>query len=260
MRLHLGCYLIAAGQWQQAGQYFQEVQRHVKGDPEHLVEWSVAKLGLAAVAFNAGHQDGALEHLSQFENTLSESPLAPLGILWTANIYAGEEDGFEDAQKRYIWVAKHARSSDLAPRALLSLAVAAMNAEEQDVAEQACNRLIDAYGDSAFAATARTLRRRAEGVRLRQPSASRTLRSDAQRGRIVPFNRHLVIPGHSDFSIDLSNYAAGDVLDYEISYSVRAGCALKHFWYRTSLLEPQAPATDDSPLRFLRAPVLVTAQ
>lgn len=258
MRLQLACYLLVAQQNHDAKQQFDAVYQAVHGHANHVLDWSVAQLGLAVIAFRSGGRNAALARLSTFENTLKHSPLAPLAVLWSANLYAGEAGGFSKAQKRYMWVVRQVPGSSLAPRALLSLAVAAANAGQDDLAQQACQRLLAHYPESVFAAAGRTLLRKFDGVHTKATPASYQPTNEP-RGRIMPFDRHLVIPGDVDFTIDLGDYQAGDVLDYDISYTVRAGCALNHFWYSVNLDEPQPPAVEHSPLRFMRAPILVTA-
>ena len=80
--------------------------------------------------------------------------------------------------------------------------------------------------------------------------------TDDKRGQIRPFQRHLVIPGHVDWAINTSAIQPFDIVEYRVSYEVRVGCAMKTLWYQMDVFEPQPPPTRQSPLQFLRAPVL----
>jgi len=55
----------------------------------------------------------------------------------------------------------------------------------------------------------------------------------------------------------MSRLEPGDVLSYRIGFSIRAGCTISNFQQSTTILEPQAPPTGESPLSFLRAPALL---
>lgn len=254
--LHLACYQLRTGQFGDAKNIFIEVLGQLKGKSEDGLDWSMAQLGLAYVDFNQGKMKEALARLSQFESTKSQSPLAAMGVLWAANIYAGQPDGLLDAQTRYAKIIKQMPNSVMGDRALLSLAIASENSSDRKNAIVAVNALRENSSNTKYLALAETLAAKFNGISIQPRSSSK---SDVLRGRIVPFDRHLVIPGHVDLTLDLSQFALNDLVNYEIAYSIRAGCSLRSFGYRSSIDEPQVPSVGESPLRFLRAPLLIMA-
>jgi hypothetical protein len=138
---------------------------------------------------------------------------------------------------------------------MLSMAVAAANCGEDKIAIEACEGVLNSYQESRYGPAARTLLARLNGVG-RTVSRSR----NELPGRLIPYERQLILPGFVDFALDIDRTNMGDILDYEVGYSIRSGCRLKSFWYRVSLLEPQPPPVGKSPLRFFRAPVLALAE
>lgn len=256
VKLHMACYLLVAGDIDGSQRLFEQVHAEVNGRVETTLEWSVAEFGLACTTFRKGDLSAAIGKLARFETVLRDSPLAPLAVLQAANFYTGQIGGWEDASQRYVWVARQAAGTPLAPRAMLGLAVAAANAGEDRAAAEACQTLLNEYADSRFAPAARTLLSRVKGVSAKPAKAVSTTRQNQAVGRIIPFERHLVLPGSVDFTNDLSQFKEGDMLDYQISYAIRSGCRLSSFWYRLGLFEPQPPPVKKSPLQFFRAPAL----
>lgn len=252
MRLHLACFYLRVGKLEDAKSLFGQVYRITNGNTERILAWSVCQLGMAYVAFGQSRPNEAIDGLAKFETTLSASPLAPMGWLWAANIYAGQKEGLAEAQQRYAQVVKAMPNSDIAARALLSLALASENAGDRKNALSAASMLVKNSFDSRYQAAAITLISRMQGVQIR---SARTGKDDERPGRVIPFDRHLVIPGHADFSLDISQYAMNDLVNYEIAYTIRSGCHFKSFYYRCSIDEPQVPPVDKSPFRFLRAPL-----
>lgn len=256
-RLREGCFWAVAGEHDRARSRLENVLREIRGNPGFRHDRAVAELALAHVEFESSRGEAAAARLERFETEFHDSPLLPLAMLYAANLHAGQDGGYERALEQYTWIVERVRKGDLAARALMSLAIAAANEGDDETAQTACNRLLKQYPDGDFAQAARAIQSRLRGLSTadgRRPISG----SSEATGKVKLFARHLVIPGGADFTVDLSRYQSGDVLDYEIRYAVRAGCALKNFWYATTLLEPQPPKTTSSPLRFYRALALVT--
>lgn len=254
IELHLAWYRLRLGQNHEALKIFQDIYQQTRGHNERMLEWAVSQLGLAFAAFNEGNDKVALEGLAKFESTLSQSPLAPLGLLWAANIYAGQTEGLIEAQTRYAQVVKRVPGTELSARAMLSLAIASENAGDRKTATAAASTLLGDNANIKYQASAKTLMTRLKGIQI-QPS--RTSGNDVKPGRVIPFDRHLVIPGQVDLTLDVSQYALNDLVSYEIAYSIRSGCSPRTFGYQSSIEEPQALPVKTSPLLFLRAPLLV---
>jgi len=257
--IHQGCFWTAAGETGRADQLFARARQRMEphaADSGHSLDRAAIIIAAAHGQFRNGQVREALGSLGRFDSHLHNSPLAPLAALLSANIQAGQPDGYDLAKQKYMSVITRAKGDDFRARALLSFALAAANRADDRAAVQALDRLLAKHAESDHGRVGAALRQRLVGLSLE--TGRKTAVAPDGAGRVVAFARHVVVPGGADLTIDLEKYKDTDVLAYEIGYSVRGGCALKNFWYRTTLWEPQPPMTTQSPLRFYRAPLLVT--
>ena len=256
LNIQLAAFYYIAGERERANAILSSIHSKVVGKTSLTNDWAAVEFLLGCVAFENGDKDIAKGEFERFETVLKDSSLAPLAVLLSANIDAGDLDAYEDAKKRYLWVATEYAKTPLAPRALLSLVLAAQNAGQSDDAYEAWQHLVyGRYSDTLFAAAARTLEPRM-AVHAEPEDEAQQPETDDKRGQIRPFQRHLVIPGHVDWAINTSAIQPFDIVEYRVSYEVRVGCAMKTLWYQMDVFEPQPPPTRQSPLQFLRAPVL----
>ena len=256
LNIQLAAFYYIAGERERANAILSSIHSKVVGKTSLTNDWAAVEFLLGCVAFENGDKDIAKGEFERFETVLKDSSLAPLAVLLSANIDAGDLDAYEDAKKRYLWVATEYAKTPLAPRALLSLVLAAQNAGQSDDAYEAWQHLVyGRYSDTLFAAAARTLETRM-AVHAEPEDEAQQPETDDKRGQIRPFQRHLVIPGHVDWAINTSAIQPFDIVEYRVSYEVRVGCAMKTLWYQMDVFEPQPPPTRQSPLQFLRAPVL----
>ena len=252
LQVRLGAFFFMMGEHGRAEKLLSNVYQKVVGKPKSIHDWAAVEFLLGCNAFERNNRNVAKTHFSRFESVLKKTSLAPLAVLLHANILAGEADGYTGARERYLWVATEYRKTSLAPRALLSLLILEKHYDQETQAYEAWKTLTyGSYSDTAFAAVARTL----ESKMTRDGGKSVSASND-ERGRIHRFQRHLVIPGHVDWTLNASVIQPHDILDYQVSYEVRVGCAMKSFWYSMNVFEPQPPATRKSPLIFMRIPML----
>ncbi len=251
LRTRLGYFMLTTGEYGEAkGQFNQAIDTPGRSE---LVQ-AAAELGLAIASFES--DGGGMSRLKQFDSKLQKSPLAPMAWLLHANILAGKKDGFEEAARRYEAVAKIAGGT-LADRAMLSLAVAALNHGEPSIAAKA----VRSISTRPYRDAGETLLRQVGKDNTGQDSGQRprTARSSTHTsgGKVHTVARHLVYPGGIDLRVKLHELKDADVIDYQIAFSIRAGCSIKGFSHRTTAFDPQCLPTDESPLQFVRAPILV---
>lgn len=243
VRLHLGFLYLAINDTSRAEAFFDAVLDGRPAASEH--DRAAAVIGRACTAFASGKSDAALGPLREFDTRYAESSLRPLANLFAANILSGQRDE----------AAGQAGKSALADRAWLSMAVAAYNHGRWEVAADTARRA----GRSRSAGVRVSAQSVARLAQQRADDDASAARAGGRReaGRVVEVSRHFVYPGELDLRYDMSTLEPGDLLNYSIGFSIRAGCTISNFRQTTTIMEPQAPPVDESPLRFIRAPALL---
>ncbi len=258
VHLHLAFLYLTINDAEQAAPLFEQVLKATTNKPDHEFDRAAATLGLACVAFENGKLDAALAGLRRFDTEYAKTPLAPLASLMAANILTGQksEESYREALQRYGNVAKGLSGTPYAERAWLSMAVAAYNRGDWGTADKSVRRAAAAKSES-YREAAKTLAGLIDSAQTAESRRQHPPRSTHGGGRVVEVARHFVYPGPLDLRYDMSQLNPGDVMAYQIGFSIRGGCVLKNFHHSTSILEPQAPPTDETPLNFLRIPCLL---
>ncbi len=258
VRLHLAFLYLTVDDVDAAGPLFESVLANTTNTSQHEADRAAAVLGRACVSYHRGQTTTALNDLRRFDAQYAKTPLTPLAQIMAANILAGQsgEEPFNEALRRYSDVARGLPGTPYANRAWLSMAVAAYNRSDHETARTAAGRV---SSSSAYHGAAHTLSVLIDNSES-DVSKQRSPLSRQATGRVVPIARHFVYPGAVDLRYDIRQSGDDDLLRYSIAFSIRAGCALKNFRCATTILEPQAPPTDESPLVFVRVPLLLQGQ
>lgn len=266
--LRLGYYFLVAGEYTQAREMFQHVDGATAKNAQDRNVYAGSKLGLACLTFVAGKDSDAVEELTRSDRAFARTSIDPLALTIKANILAGQHGKcYEDAAKLYESVAKRYPNTDYAARALLGWAIAAANTDHLADSRKVAEQLVQRYPKSDFAGAAWTLLSQlpanpapnSSTAASSTPPAPPAANAAEGAGKIIPFDRHLVIPGDTDVNVQLWQQGMSDILAYKISYSIRAGCGLKNFRLNLTPLEPQVPTTDNAKIAFYRVPAFLLA-
>jgi len=258
VRLHMAFLYLVINDTDAATPLLETVLGATANTPGQEADRAAAAVGMACVHFERGKTDAALNELRRFDTQYAKTPLAPLAQIMAANILSGQrgDEAYREALQRYSAVGKGLPGTPYADRAWLSMAVAACQRQDLDAVDAAARRVASA---GAYHGAAQTLRVLIESTHSDSSAgrSARSARSTASTGRVVPVSRHFVYPGALDLRTDMSRLDRADLLRYTIAFSIRSGCVIRNFRVPTTILEPQAPPTDDSPLEFIRAASLL---
>lgn len=260
-RLQLACFYTVAGEYETARALFEEAVRSA-ADGRRLRdhEQSVINYGLAICYFQQGRNDIAMKQLEPFLQDLSGEDLAPAAWLLQAHLKAGDPEGFEEAQKLYLMVAKEAQDPTAKAQAMLCLAIAACNRGDNTLALKAARFVVRHYDETVIAPAARTLITRldvGQGMVRDGLPATDPQGIESEAGRVIPVQTHLVLPGSTELKADFDSVRANDLMRYQVMASPQSECIIiRGFELTLTPYEPQLLPVRGRQASFVRAPVL----
>jgi len=145
----------------------------------------------------------------------------------------------------------------IAPRALLSAALAAVNACKNDLAQQICKEMMRKYSDHPFAQTISTL-----SCAIKQKeSAGNKIHPigmiENKNGKVILHRRVVVTPGAAQWINLEEKTKVGDIVLYQIKFIPRSDCTIiRGIWVTLSPGEPSPPDAVGDEICFVRAPAL----
>lgn len=154
---------------------------------------------------------------------------------------------------------KNEKGSDcLAPKALLALAVTAINNGDMKKADEASGTIRKNYAETPYADAARTLETAIQNSKNKEDKDKNLLSTvETKTGKVILHRRTLVIPSLTNFEPDTSQFTPGDFVVYRIKCVARDPCAIvKQVTHHLSENEPQIPSVNGNEIIFLRSPLL----
>jgi len=147
---------------------------------------------------------------------------------------------------------------DLAPKALLALAVTAVNTGDLKKAEETGRQIQKSYAKTPYAEAARTLEaaiRSCNEKEIKDRSLFPPL--ETKSGKVIAYRRTMVIPAMTSIEPDTSQFNSGDFIVYRIKCVARDPCAIvKGVVHHLSKDEPQIPGVKGNEIIFVRSPLL----
>lgn len=142
---------------------------------------------------------------------------------------------------------------EMAPNALLAMAIAYVNAGKKSSAEPICDELRKKYSGTPFADAALTLRKalkKSDGKNIAEIV-------ETPKGKLINYRRTIVIPGATSWDIPTKDLKSGDIVLYNIKCIGNGPCKIvKGVSINLTCHEPQPPKAKGDRIIFLRAPVL----
>jgi tetratricopeptide (TPR) repeat protein len=247
-KLRFGALLYVAGEHGRARAHLKAARKARRGTRTHR---AAAELGLACCAYQRKGAEAAIERLKRFTEKLRGTAPAPRAQLMLANLLAGQEEGLKNARKLYRHLARRHAGERLGARARFSLALAASNHGDRELARKATQRAARAEEAGPYPALAKQLL-----SALRGQGASE--KKDARGGggpRVV--EQHFTIPTNDGLRTNLPELKPTQLLRYQVKATGRKDCiVVRGVGIRLTELEPGVPRSRDGELSFYRAPVL----
>ena len=260
--IRLASMFAACGEFESAQSLYRMVLKRDKdGKKMGREDRAAVHYGLAVCSFGEEDISKAIKYLQIFMDEEKRSIQAPDAWLLLANLQAPDADKFSLCTKLYSEVAKRSRDQELAAKAMLSMAIMAVNQGKNTHAAKACYHLKKHFAETAYAAAASTLLDRlyvGEGVvRDGLPIADPKDVVDEERGLVQPVQAHILIPGKIKIHTNYDFTKPKDILRYDVTASPQSECiVIREFTLWHTIYEPQIPKAIGRQTSFLRAPAL----
>lgn len=149
------------------------------------------------------------------------------------------------------------RKNPIAAKALLALAIAAVNNGKIDVAKTTCRRLLKKRS-SPFSKPARILLEAIKKYDSAKKSKIHIAMVDNQEaGKVIRHRRIVVMPSITDWKTIRESIKSTDIIFYKIKFVSRNNCMLiRNSWVLLGPEEPSPPVAVGDEVCFVRAPVL----
>jgi len=145
------------------------------------------------------------------------------------------------------------KDNDLAPNALLAMAIASVNVGMRNNAIKICTELRLRYPATPFADAALTLRKALKN----SGEGEIAVVVETQKGKLITHRRTIVIPGATAWDIPTEGLKSGDIILYNIKCVGNGPCKIvKGVGMSLSSHEPQPPKAKGDRIIFVRAPIL----
>lgn len=145
------------------------------------------------------------------------------------------------------------KKNELAPNALLSMAIASVNKGQKNRAMKICKELRLKYSSTPFADAALTLRKALKN----SEEGEVAVEVKTEKGKLITHRRTIVIPGATAWDLSTEGLSSGDIILYNIKCVGNGPCKIvKGVGMTLSSHEPQPPKAKGNRIIFVRAPVL----
>lgn len=147
------------------------------------------------------------------------------------------------------------RKNSVADKALLAMALTAVNNGKQDMAKSACKTLCSKFGSSPFSKPARTL---AAALGQREKGSKLPIGIiETNNGKVVLHRRVITMPCTVDWRAIHADLSSSDIIVYNLKMVPKNNCEIvRSVWMRLDPGEPSPPDAIGDEIYFVRAPVL----
>lgn len=248
-KINLAYFYYLCREKEQAEEIFQKIVTNKKAS-KNKYDLEAAELGLCYCLISARKWQAAEEKL---EKLRFRSSIAQTAAFLEACVLAPQTG--KKGNKAYIIFEEIAsdKKSELAPKALLALAISAVNKGNKVRALDACKDLKAKYKKTPYAQAASTLSKaikEASGKEFIAPVETET-------GKVVNHSRTIVMPGNANWQAITDGLAPGDLILYKLTLISRDNCSIVSGVSMTlTEEEPQPPSAKGNEIVFVRTPLL----
>jgi tetratricopeptide (TPR) repeat protein len=278
--LQLAFFYFLSDHKNEANKLFNHVIRHADTRND-IADLAIARLGRMHCLVSSGQKQAAVKFAEEtIKNPLFDKSLAVAEVRYLkACLMAENRQGFpaacnefrllsgskiEDSSKKTKKSKKKNRQKPIkgearniiAPRAMLAMALAAINHGDYILAIQTCQDLVSKYKDSEFAAPAITLLKSMKNKSEQKAPHPIAVMADPDC-KVLLHRKIVVMPSATQWTNLEQEVKKSDIIVYQIKFIPRNNCTIiRNVWMNLTPGEPSPPSKEGDEICFVRAPVL----
>ncbi len=255
--IRLACFYYLCDDKDQAEKMFTTVVRHAN---IHRLPYdaAAARLGLVHCLISRRKITDAVKLIDNMEkvNLLNKTDAFMNAKYLRACIWAKNKGTYGKALKEFKLLGEE-RRNPVAPKALLSMAIAAANHGDRETCIEACKKLKTSYRRYPISQTAGTLKAAIEKLSSKEKSKFPVAITTFGAGRVVLHRRVVIIPTKVDWKRIRAELNPSDIVLYQIKFVPSNNCQIvRNVWMNLEPEEPSPPNAVGDEICFVRAPIL----